>query len=138
VEPCEGVNCVAANARREVQNHASRAREIDLSQRMVQLKFFSLAGLNSTWFSVLLSNPLTKDEFLFCRIGLWFWLSFFPSRRAVKAPAKLSSKQRSYAKSLSQERCGSSVAFAVHGRLPVFRVCLSSYERNLEQNPGRI
>jgi hypothetical protein len=35
---------------------------------MVQCNFYLRSPLKSTWFSVLLSNPLTNDEFRFAEI----------------------------------------------------------------------
>jgi hypothetical protein len=47
------------------------------SQGMVQPNFLSLNRLKSTWFSVLLSNPLTKDDFpIHLDRALVFMLSF--------------------------------------------------------------
>jgi hypothetical protein len=50
------------------------------SQGMVQLDFLSLDPLKQAWISVLLSNPLTKDEFPFIWVAVGFTLSFFVAK----------------------------------------------------------
>jgi hypothetical protein len=47
---------------------------------MVQPDFLSPQRLKHGWFSVLLSNPLTKDEIANFEFMLWDTMSFFPSQ----------------------------------------------------------
>jgi hypothetical protein len=83
----------AASQRAELDpNRHAKAFSIGPSQGMVQPNFLSLIGLKSTWFSVLLSNPLTKHEIGFIEIVLWFTLSFLFAKGA-KPSTKTSSKQ---------------------------------------------
>jgi hypothetical protein len=62
---------------RGTRENEEKAWQIRPSQGMVQRKFLSLPALKSTSFSVLLSNPLTNDEFGLFEIVLWFTVSFF-------------------------------------------------------------
>jgi hypothetical protein len=59
---------------------------------MVQPDFLSLGRLKMVWFSVLLSNPLRKDEIRFIQITPWFRLTFY-LRRGFQSDAKDSIKQ---------------------------------------------
>jgi hypothetical protein len=80
---------------------------------MVQPNFLSLIRLKSAWFSVLLSNPLTKDEFAFIWIRTLVYVvvslrdgvrqnqrgdlqqtTFIPTRRAGGAGVLLLSQSR--------------------------------------------
>jgi len=74
--------------------NAVGSNQIEPSQGMVQRNFLSLNRLKSTSFSVLTSNPLTKDEFGLIQIVFWFTLSFLFAGGVVKPDTKVSSKQR--------------------------------------------
>jgi hypothetical protein len=86
----KGVRCAASDSAPRGPNWSSDRS----SQGMVQRKILSSNRLKWTWFSVLLSNPLTKDDFPFHLDRTLVYVVVSLRNGAQKTRAKISSNQR--------------------------------------------
>jgi hypothetical protein len=106
------------------------------SQGMVQLNFSRRNSLKLVRFSVLLSNPFTKDEF---HASGSTWFMWRPLRNGVFESRREDLQQPECVSIRRSRRCGSSVAIAFAAAVLNFQDVLNSSaaKKYLEQNPRR-
>src|ERR1035437_639071 len=99
------------------------------------MQFLSLERLKSPWSSVLLSNPLTKDEFQFIWVVLLVHVVVSLRNGAVKTNAKISSKQ--YSSPLAASG-GAGLLLLLQLRLPFSFSCQSRHHSRTKKTWNQI